>query len=172
MTKQIEETLNLPSMEEVMSALSDDAETITDDPVEEKSIQEKMMDVTNLKQMLHSLNLQSVALDDGGIDEIRDKALSAYKDMLDAGFNADSKYASNFLEPAVAALGIAMDSENTKLKKKLEYYRLKQQDEKIDLLRRKIELEEKRAGSGAEVLDDDSILMNRNELLKNLLKDK
>lgn len=172
MTKQIEESLNLPSMEEVMAALSDVDETPGEEISDEKTINEKIADINELKNMLSALNLNSVAFDDNGINEIREKALAAYKDMLDAGFNADSKYASNFLEPAVAALGIAMDSENTKLKKKLEYYRLKQADEKIDLLRRKIELEEKRAGASAEVLDDDSVLMNRNELLKSLLKDK
>lgn len=170
MTKRIEEELNLPSMKELLDTLDD----MPDEPSEpdEKTLQEKMVEINDLKKVLRSLKLTSLQLDDEGINEIRTKALDAYKDMLDAGFNTDSKYASNFLEPAVAALGIAMDTENTKLKKKLEYYRLKQQDEKLDLLRRKIELEEKKAGQGAEILEEDSVLMNRNELLKTLLSDK
>lgn len=172
MSKQIEETLNLPTIEEAFAALNGE-ENVNDDELDNsvptESIEDKTQDLIKLRSALKNLKLDNLSLDEEGIDEIRTKALDAYKDMLDAGFNTDSKYASNFLEPAVAALGIAMDTENTKLKKKLEMYKLKQQDEKLDLLRRKIELEEKRAGTNAEVLDDDGVMMNRNELLKNLL---
>ena len=169
MTKKIEETLNLPSMDEALAALNDAGVSEDELVEEEKTLAEKTDEIQNLRSTLANLKISSFTVDDTGINEIRDKALSAYQDMLDAGFNTDSKYASNFLEPAVAALGIAMDTENTKLRKKLEMYKLKQQDERLDLLRRKIEMEEKKAGTNADVMDDDGILMNRNELLKNLL---
>ena len=150
----------------------DDETTDNEESQQVKTYEESVDEINGLKQMLNQLKLNTLSLDDSGIDDIRTNAMSAYKDMLDAGFNADSKYAANFLEPAVAALNIAMETEKTKLKKKLEYYRLKQQDDKLELLRRKIELEEKRAGQSAEIVDEDSVLMNRNELLKNLLNDK
>lgn len=164
MTKQIEEALNLPSLEEALSELDIDEEL-------KEEVKIKSHSISDLRSALQNIKLSDLNNDDGDINDLKEKALEAYKDLLDAGFNCDSKHASNFLEPAVQSLSIAMDSENLKLKKKLELYKLKQQDERLDLMRRKIEIEEKRAGLHLEVMDEGSLMVDRNELLERLLRD-
>lgn len=164
MTKQIEEELNLPSLEEALAKLENGDELT-------EQVHDQIDSVKELRNSLQNIRVNSSSMDDSAIDEIKEKALESYKDMFDAGFNCDSKHASNFLEPAVQALSIAMEGENLKLKKKLEFYKLKQQDERLELMRRKLELEEKRAGLNVEVYDENSVVMDRNDLLERLFKE-
>lgn len=174
MTKVIEETLNLPSIEEALANMDDgEDDDISPEELEmpaDETIKSKMIEVDDLRRSIQKLRLQDVTLDDSGIEDIKERALEAYKDMLEAGFAADTKHASNFLEPAVQSLSIALETENLKMKKRIEYYRLKLQEDKLDLLRRKIEMEEKKNGQGVEIIDENSVLMDRNELLKQLIK--
>ena len=170
----IEDELNLPRLEEALAEI--EQEDSEEEQVEETSGEEDTSQLEQVKEIRKQLksfsgqDLATITQDDRGIDEIREKALEAYKDMLEAGFACDSKHASNFLEPAVQALGIAMDTENTKIKKKMEFQRLQIQKEKNELLRRRIELEERRAGQGIEVVDDGSVMMDRNQLIEAVLK--
>lgn len=164
MTRRVEEELNLPSLEEALANMEVD-EGIKDE------LESKSHSISDLRTALQNIKLSDLNTDDSDINDLKEKALESYKDLMDAGFNCDSKHASNFLEPAVQSLAIAMDSENLKLKKKLELYKLKQQDDRLELMRRKLELEEKRAGLNVEVYDENSVVMDRNDLLERLFKE-
>lgn len=165
MTKPIEDALNLPRLSDVLAETEPTEPEVTEE-LEEDNALEKFR---KMKAALETLSPESIFENDTNIDEIKREALSSYKDMLDAGFACDSKHASNFLEPAVQALNIALDSEKTRTNRKVDYMRIKLQQEKNDLMRRKIELEEKRLGQHADIIGETTVYMDRNELLRKLL---
>lgn len=164
MTKQIEDVLNLPRLTDVLK----ESEAKETENVNESSLDK----FKELQMALEGMSSESILSSEHHIDEIKKEALRSYKDMLDAGFACDSKHASNFLEPAVQALNIALDSEKTRTNRKVDYMRIKLQQEKNDLLRRKLELEEKKFGQNTEITDEKTVYMDRNEMLKILLSDK
>lgn len=121
-------------------------------------ISEKMKDLFNM------INVG----DEQRIDEIKFKALEAYKDLLESGFSCDPKHASNFLETAARLLELALNAEKIKIDRKIENKKLKLAEEKLKLMQRKLELEEKNQGNYMEV-NDSGVYVDRNELLKKLL---
>lgn len=105
---------------------------------------------------------------DQNIDEIKYRALETYKDLIESGFSCDPKHASNFLEPAAKILEIALNAEKIKIDKKLESKKIKLTEERLKLMKRKIDIEEKNTGNILE-LNDEGVYVDRNELLKKLL---
>lgn len=106
--------------------------------------------------------------DEKRIDEIKLKALEAYKDSLESGFSCDPKHASNFLDTASKLLEIALNAEKIKIDRKIEIKKLKLAEEKLKIMKRKLELEEKNQGNYMEI-NESGVYVDRNELLKKLL---
>lgn len=130
----------------------------TDDKSDNNVISEKIKDLYNI------INIG----DEQRIDEIKFKALEAYKDLLESGFSCDPKHASNFLDVAAKLLEIALNAEKIKVDRKIENKKIKIAEEKLKLMQRKLELEERNQGNYMEI-NDSGVYVDRNELLKKLL---
>lgn len=121
MTKQIEEELGLPKIED---ALKEQAGEVTD---EEAGSSEEVDSMANALQAVNAAKI-TASEDPMGTeshiletDEIYDEAMKAYKDLLDLGFNIESKHAgANAFTPAAKMLEIALKASQSKANKKLE----------------------------------------------------
>ena len=143
MTKGIDETLNLPPMEELL----EDSEGTTD--FVEQSNQSKSLVETKSDQH------------DRESEEVRKKAIDAFDDIMDVGRNVNPERSARLFEVAGQFLKTGLDASNAKMEKqlkvaklKLEAKRLKVDDETIDKL-----------NHGAEIIAD------RNSLLKTLVRE-
>lgn len=121
MTKQIEDEFNLPRLEDALKA---QAETSGEElPVEANTEVENVanalqgIDPSNLKQV-DPLGTEDHLLE---TDDIYMQAMKAYQDLLDLGFNIESKHAgANAFMPAAKMLEIALKASQSKKNSKLE----------------------------------------------------
>jgi hypothetical protein len=126
MTKQIEDEFNLPRLEDALKAQAEaNGEQI---PIEQLPA-ETSPEVQNVANALQNIDPSSLkAVDPMGTtdhvmetDEIYAEAMRAYKDLLDLGFNIESKHAgANAFAPAAKMLEIALKASQSKKNSKLE----------------------------------------------------
>lgn len=121
MTRKIEEEFNLPSLEDALKAQAEangeqlPAEGNTE--VENVANALQGIDPSNLKQV-DPLGTEDHVLE---TDDIYLQAMQAYKDLLDLGFNIESKHAgANAFMPAAKMLEIALKASQSKKDSKLE----------------------------------------------------
>ena len=103
---------------------------------------------------------------DKELNEVADKAMSAYEDLMDLGMNVESRYSGRVFEVAGGMLKTSLDAKVAKMDKKLKMIELQLKKQKLD----KDEVDEGGIvnGEGYVVTDRNSLL----EKLKGLDKDK
>lgn len=121
MTSQIEDEFNLPRLEEALKAQAEaNGEQL---PVETNA------EVENVAKSLQNVNPSDLAQQDPmgtadhiiETDEIIAQAMKSYQDLMDLGFNIESKHAgANAFTPAMKALEIALKASQSKKNSKLE----------------------------------------------------
>ena len=72
------------------------------------------------------------AMADAEINEVADKAMAAYDDLMDLGMNVESRYSGRVFEVAGGMLKTALDAKVAKLDKKLKMIDLQLKKEKQD----------------------------------------
>ena len=103
---------------------------------------------------------------DTEMDELAALATSSYKDLLDLGFQVDSRFASEIFSVASNMLGHAITAKTAKLDKKLKM---------IDLQLKKARLDQQAAAAAAKEGDDEAIptaqgmVLSRNDLLERII---
>jgi hypothetical protein len=124
MTKQIEDEFNLPRLEDALKAQAEaNGEQL---PAETNPVVEN---VANALQNVDPSNLKPkdpMGTEDHveETDEIMSQALKAYQDLMDLGFNIESKHAgANAFAPAAKMLEIALKASQSKKNSKLERIR-------------------------------------------------
>jgi hypothetical protein len=167
MTKKLEDLLNLPSSKEVIKK----AEKQEHDQVTyEIDQQEKTFrDIGEFDKI--SLALPAVKglgeLADRELNEVSDKAMAAYDDLMDLGMNVEARYSGRIFEVAGNMLKTNLDAKVAKLDKKLKMIELQLKKEKLDNDSNTTP-EGFTEGEGYVVTDRNSLL----ERLKGLNKDK
>jgi len=167
MTKKLEDLLNLP-----------DSKEIIDDAVKEDKKQQKFeiqkqeqafRDIAEFDKISAALpavkGLGEMA--DKELNEIADKALEAYEDLMDLGMNVEARYSGRVFEVAGGMLKTSLDAKVAKLDKKLKMVELQLKKEKMD--------KEGRQDDGDIVNGEGYVVTDRNSLLerlKGLDKDK
>jgi hypothetical protein len=162
MTKQIEDELGLPRLQDALAELAaQNGELEANEEVEQ---------MANALQHVSSSALK--AEDPMGVteheieaDDIYKQAMKAHKDLFDLGFNIESKHAgANAFAPSAKMLEIALKASQSKALKKMEA---------IKLLMDK-EAHEKDMGKNVEdgeIIDSgSSILANRNDIMDKIRK--
>jgi len=127
MNKKLEEEFNLPP-------------TVYKDEDEEELIEEKQQEAAHILNALSSAEkvdyalgtVSSLDVHDTEMDEISEKALEAYKDLLVLGMNAPIGNASRLLEVASMMLKTALDARSNKAAKKLKVIELQLRKAKLD----------------------------------------
>ena len=130
MTKKLEDLLNLPDSKELIqeeknkdkveSALVDQTDTFRD-IAEFDKIAAALPQVKGLGELA-----------DNELNEVADKAMQAYEDLMDLGMNVESRYSGRVFEVAGTMLKTSLDAKVAKMDKKLKMIELQLKKEKLD----------------------------------------
>ena len=129
MTQKLEELLNLPESKEILDEAK--KEKMENAVVEQK---ETMRDIAEFDKIAGALpavkGLGEMA--DKELNEIADKAMIAYDDLMDLGMNVESRYSGRVFEVAGGMLKTSLDAKVAKMDKKLKMIELQLKKEKQD----------------------------------------
>jgi hypothetical protein len=168
MTKKLEELLNLPDSKELINqAKSEDKQKRKETAIVEQ--EETLRDIAEFDKITAALPMVKGLgeLADKELNEVADKAMEAYEDLMDLGMNVEGRYAGRVFEVAGNMLRTNLDAKIAKLDKKLKMVELQLKKEKLD--------KEDNSGDSGMLKGDGYVVTDRNSLLeklKGLDKDK
>ena len=168
MTKKLEELLNLPDNKDLIEEAKADQ---TKKEKAQKAVvtqEEDARSIAELDKITSALPAVKGLGEKGDteLDDIAERALTAYEDLMDLGMNVESRYSGRVFEVAGGMLKTSLDAKTAKLDKKLKMIELQLKKEKMD----KDDYNDNGVipGDGYVVTDRNSLL----EKLKGLDKDK
>jgi hypothetical protein len=125
MTRRLEELFDLPPA-------GCESETTEPDTVPVTQIQLNEIDATidKIDQALPAV--RGLDASDAEMDDIAAKAQETFDNLMDLGFNVDSRYASEIFAVAGTMLGHALTAKTAKLNKKLKMVELQMKKIKLD----------------------------------------
>ena len=166
MTKKLEDLLNLPDSKEIIK-------NAEEQEVEQKKYEieqaETFRDIAEFDKISSALpavkGLGEMA--DRELNDVADKAMTAYEDLMDLGMNVESRYSGRVFEVAGSMLKTGLDAKVAKIDKKLKMVELQLKKEKMD---------KDSANSDGDIVNGEGyVVTDRNSLLeklKGLDKDK
>ena len=129
MTKKLEELLDLPDSKEI---IQQDKKRDKKEVVEQQN--ETLRDIEEFDKIAAALpavkGLGEMA--DKELNDIAEKALDAYDDLMDLGMNVESRYSGRVFEVAGGMLKTSLDAKVAKMDKKLKMIELQLKKEKMD----------------------------------------
>lgn len=125
MTRRLEELFDLPPS-------GCESETVEPDTVPMAQIQLKEIDATIDKIDAALPAVKGLDASDAEMDDIAAKAQETFDNLMDLGFNVDSRYASEIFAVAGTMLGHALTAKTAKLNKKLKMVELQMKKAKLD----------------------------------------
>lgn len=168
MTKKLEELLNLPDSKDFIDQARDQDKKKRKETaiVEQEEVLRNIAEFDKITAALPMVNgLGELA--DKELNEVADKAMEAYEDLMDLGMNVEGRYAGRVFEVAGNMLRTNLDAKIAKLDKKLKMVELQLKKEKLD--------KEDNNGDSGLLKGDGYVVTDRNSLLeklKGLDKDK
>jgi hypothetical protein len=130
MTKKLEELLNLPDSKELIQESKND-EKAKLAVVEQQDTVRSIAELDKIAAALPQVKgLGELA--DKELNEVADKAMAAYEDLMDLGMNVESRYSGRVFEVAGNMLKTNLDAKVAKLDKKLKMVELQLKKEKQD----------------------------------------
>ena len=129
MTKKLEELLNLPESKEIIDEEKNKAK------VEAKKEQkETFREIAEFDKITAALpQVKGLGeLGDAELNEVSEKSMQAYEDLMDLGMNVESRYSGRVFEVAGQMLKTNLDAKNAKLQHKLKMVELQLKKEKQD----------------------------------------
>ena len=129
MTKKLEELLDLPDSKEI---IQQDRKRDKKEVVEQQN--ETLRDIAEFDKIAAALpavkGLGEMA--DKELNEVAQKAMDAYDDLMDLGMNVESRYSGRVFEVAGGMLKTSLDAKVAKMDKKLKMIELQLKKEKLD----------------------------------------
>ena len=160
MTKKLEETFNIePAEEKVEEETTEETPSIE----ESKELTEVLYaELKTTEKIDEALPLvQDLNQHDKEMDDIHQKALDAFNDLLSLGMNVEVHAGAKLLETANQMLKTAMEAKDSKVDRKLKMINLQLQKAKLDHHVSKNK-------DGSELESDGAVTIDRNELLKRI----
>ena len=161
MTKKLEELLNLPEHKQTMKEIEQEIKNRSRELAKQEEIDQTLKEFDKVASALpavEGLGIQS----DREFDELADKAVSAYENLMDLGNNVEVRYSSKIYETAAAMLKNAIDAKAAKIDKKLRIVELQLKKQKQD---------QDAKPKGEDSMDvTDFVISDRNSLLDKLKK--
>ena len=161
MTKKLEELLNMPESQEIIEAEKKDSkkEAKKSAIVEQEETSRNIAELDKITAALPQVKgLGEMA--DKELNEVSDKAMQAYEDLMDLGMNVESRYAGRVFETASNMLKNAIDAKSQKLDKKLKMVELQLKKQNID---------QKQGDNEVTVDAEGVVVMDRNAILDRIL---
>ena len=168
MTKKLEDLLNLPENQdavETAEAQEKDQKKYEIDE-QEKTFREIAEFDKIAAALPHVKGLGDKA--DNELEDIAQKAMQSYEDLMDLGMNVESRYSGRVFEVAGSMLKTSLDAKVAKMDKKLKMVELQLKKQKMDSDKNNPGDDGIINGEGYVVTDRNSLL----ERLKGLDKDK
>ena len=166
MTKKLEDLLNLPDSKEIIEQAETQEAEQTQYEIEQSKTFRDIDEFDKIASALPAVKgLGEMA--DKELNEIADKAMQAYEDLMDLGMNVESRYSGRVFETAGGMLKTSLDAKVAKLDKKLKMIELQLKKEKQD--------KDSSTGDGDIVNGSGYVVTDRNSLierLKGMDKDK
>jgi hypothetical protein len=166
MTRKLEELLNLPDSKDIVG------EELEKKKAEELAAKKKKRSTASKALTTYEqLDKITAALPrvkglnnkgDEEIDDIAERALKSYEDLMDLGMNVEQRYAGRIFEVAGSMLKTSLDAKTAKLDKKLKMVDLQLKKEKQDN-----DLRVKETNTGV-VNGDGVVVSDRNSLLASI----
>jgi cell fate (sporulation/competence/biofilm development) regulator YlbF (YheA/YmcA/DUF963 family) len=133
MTKKLEELLNLPESREIV----DDVRSAEKKRAKETAVVEQentKRDIAEFDKIASALpQVQGLGeLADTELNDIAQRALDAYEDLMDLGMNVEARYSGRVFEVAGNMLKTSLDAKVAKIDKKLKMVELQLKKEKLD----------------------------------------
>ena len=129
MTKKLEELLDLPDSKEI---IKQDQKKASKEVLAQQN--ETLRDIAEFDKISAALpavkGLGEMA--DTELNEVAQKAMDAYDDLMDLGMNVESRYSGRVFEVAGGMLKTSLDAKVAKLDKKLKMVELQLKKEKMD----------------------------------------
>ena len=160
MTQKLSELFNLP-------------------PIEDTTPEEAETTIEENREMIEAVDLAIDKIDaalpmvgdldtsDKELDELSDLAKEKFQDLIDLGMNVEARFSGHILATAGTLLGHAITAKQAKLDKKLRM---------VDLQLKKARLDQAAVKNDGEKLldatDGKAVVLDRNELLKQILGNK
>lgn len=161
MTKKLENLLNLPTStsedttpQEALDFIRENQDVITEVDTAISKIDAALPLVRDLEA------------GDAELDELADLAKSKAEDLMDLGMNIDPRFAGVIMQTAGTMLGHAITAKTAKMDKKLRMINLQLAKARLD---HQIKKDAKVIDDLEEVVDGKGIVLNRNELLREIL---
>jgi len=159
MTKKLEEIFNIS--------------TDSNDTDQEKNTQsslpfdstEKMQEVANTVEKVDRAlpMVKDLEANDKEMDDLAQDAKESFETLMDLGMNVDPRFSGKLFEVAGQMLGHAVSAKNAKIDKKLKMVELQ-------LKQARLEQMEKRHADDRGEIEGEGMVVDRNELLKQLLE--
>ena len=158
MTKKLEELLNLPESKDLVD--QDKKKSKAETAIVEQ--EETLRDIAEFDKIASALpsvkGLGEKA--DSELNDIAERALQSYEDLMDLGMNVESRYGGRVFEVAGSMLKTSLDAKVAKMDKKLKMIELQLKKEKLD--------KDSPANEGDIVNADGYVVTDRNSLLQKL----
>src|SRR6056300_1148794 len=156
MTKKLEELFDLDPIEE-------EEKDELKEPVEQAQTPVPADTFANIDKIESALPaVKGLEASDQEMDDLAKLAQDSYKDLMDLGFNVDSRFASEIFGVANNMLGHAISAKTAKINKKLKM---------IDLQLKKA-AQDQRKSKDEPIETGEGYVLDRNEMLEKLLKNK
>ena len=168
MTKKLEELLNLPETQDIVKEEKEKAQA------EEKKQENKSRQIDQQKNTMRDIaEFDKIAaalpkvdglgdMGDAELDDVGQRAITAYEDLMDLGMNVESRYSARIFEVAGQMLKTTLDAKVAKLDKKLKM---------VDLQLKKQKQDAQTGDSDANVVQGEGyVISDRNSLLEKLKK--
>lgn len=161
MSKKLEDLLNLPDSKEIIK--NAEQQEKKQKKYEEQKQDETLRSITEFDKITAALpQVKGLGeLADKELNEVADKAMQAYEDLMDLGMNVEGRYAGRVFEVAGNMLRTNLDAKVAKLDKKLKMVELQLKKEKLDN-------DSKANGEGDIVNGEGYVITDRNSLLERL----
>lgn len=110
--------------------------------------------------------VKNMTADDKELDELADKAVETFNNLVDLGLNVDTRYAGEIFSVASSMYGHALTAKQAKINKKLKTVELQLRKAKLDL---------EQAKMAQQLHQDDDVetaegqILSRNDLLSRIL---
>jgi len=156
MTKRLEEIFNLPAVD------TDDENTIEESEAhvpDVNRLNEVMDHIDKIDQALPIV--RNLETNENEMDELADKAMDTFEQIMDLGMNVEAKYSGRLFEVASQMMGHAITAKDAKMTNKLKILEMQLKKARLDQQQAKEETPEKQA---------EGQVLNRNDLMAYILE--
>jgi hypothetical protein len=178
MNKKLEETFNLPSMEEAMEKevmqvaeeiIEEDKEILeqlddnkdTTKELEEQQVKKALSTAEKIDKALPQV--KDLESHDSDMDIYSTEAIKSYKELMDLGMASEARHAGKFFEVAQTMMKNAIEAKNAKADKKLRMIELQLKKQRVDQW-------DNKGGKDEEIIEGEGYIVgDRNKLLDQII---